>query len=231
MINSEPSGFSYSYDEVYEDVPQIYNGSESRPIFTTHHSMPRSGEKTMRVELEKLGLPINIVNAADSIYQEMEIGTKRGRKRNMLKFFIVFRAYNQLNIAIDPIHLADICSIDGSDISKALSMCSPSYETANILVWHTPKNFIPFYYNKINDKYLTFPEGAMDEIIEILDDVMEKDTDLGDEKPQTVAAAVLVYYLQTKGYLIEKSQYKPIFGRSDMTINKIKKRVIKACNE
>lgn len=223
--------FSYNYDEVYEDVPQIYNGSESRPLFTSHHSMPTTTEKTIRPDLEKLGLPVNILNAADIVYQSMTVGTKRGRKRKMLLFFCSFRAYNQENVAIDPIYLAEICGIESSDISKALSMCSPVYETTNTLIWHTPKHFIPFYFNKLNNELLSFPESAMDEIDEITKEVMEKDPDLEDEKPQTVAAAILVFYLQTKGYGIEKSRYKHIFGRSDMTINKIKKRVIKAYNE
>jgi acyl-coenzyme A synthetase/AMP-(fatty) acid ligase len=62
------------------------------------------------------------------------------------------------------------------------------------------------------------------------DEVMIKAPELNDEKPQTVAAAIIVYYLYRDGYTIDKDRYNSIFGRSDMTINKIKKKVSDAYN-
>ena len=62
------------------------------------------------------------------------------------------------------------------------------------------------------------------------DEIIEKDSNLRDEKPLTVAAAIIVFYLERDGCFIDKSKYKPIFGSSDMTINKIKKKVEKAYN-
>lgn len=231
-MNNGHSGYSYSPDEVHEDKAYIYNGSESCPIYTNHHAIPRSNEKTIRPDLEKLGLPNNIVNSADSIYQDMSVGTKRGKRRKMLLFFCSFTAYNQENIPVDPIWLANICGLERSGISKALSMCSPVHTNFDApLVRYTPKNYIPLYFRKLNEEWITFPDGAIEDIYEMAEEVMSRDPDLNDEKPQTVAAAILVFYLQMHGYSIDKDKYKAIFGRSDMTINKIKKRVSKAYNE
>ena len=121
MINNYSN---YSQDGIYEDKSYIYSGSESCPIYTKHHAIPRSGEKTIRPDLIKLGLPHNIVNTASDIYQDMVIGTKRGKRRKMLLFFCSFTAYNKEGITVDPIWLAKVCGIDRSSISKALSMCS-----------------------------------------------------------------------------------------------------------
>lgn len=230
-MSEDHETYDYNLDEINEDVDYFYTGSESCPIYTTHHAIPRSNEKTIRPDLEKLGLPTNIVNAADSVYQNMSVGTKRGKRRRMLVFFCSFTAYNQEDIPVDPIWLANICNLERSEISKALSMCSPAHsDFGSLSVRYSPKNFIPTYFKKLNDEWVNFPEGALEEIYKMTDEVMENDPDLKDEKPQTVAAAILVYYLYRDGYSIDKDKYNSIFGRSDMTINKIKKKVSEAYN-
>lgn len=219
-------------DNIYEeDRVYVYNGSEANPIFTDHHSMPKSNERSIRSDLEKLNLPSNIVNIADRIYQDMDVGTKRGKRRKMLLFYCSFTAYNQENIPVDPIWLANICGIERSSISKALSMCSPvTTNSDNLIVQHHPKDFILTFYEKLK-QWVVFPENALDEIYDMMNDVLENDGSLVDEKPQTVAAAILVYYMKNNGYSIEKESYNTIFRRSDMTINKVKKKVIDAYNK
>lgn len=225
------SNYSYSPDEIIEDNDYFDTGSESCPIYTTHHAIPRANEKTIRSDLEKLGLPTNIINVADTVYQNMSVGTKRGKRRRMLLFFCAFTAYNQEDIPVDPIWLSNICNLERSEISKALSMCSPSHtDFSTLSVKYSPKNFIPTYFKKLSDGWIDFPESALDEIYKMTDEVLVKDPDLRDEKPQTVAAAILVYYLYRDGYSIDKDKYNAIFGRSDMTINKIKKKVSDAYN-
>ena len=230
-MDDDGSGYSFSPDEVYEDKAYIYNGSESCPIYTNHHAIPRSNEKTIRPDLKKLGLPSDILNSADEVYQNMAVGTKRGKRRKMLLFFCAFTAYNQENIPVDPIWLAHICGLERSGISKALSMCSPIHTNSDTpLVRYSPKNYIPMYFKKLKE-LITFPNGAIEDIYNMTEEVVVRDPELNDEKPQTVAAAILVYYLWQHGYSIDKDKYKLIFGRSDMTINKIKKKVSKAYNE
>lgn len=227
------SNYGHSYspeDSIYEDVAFIYKGTEQNPLYTDHHSIPKSNRQTIRPDLENMDLPNDIINKADDIFEKMKAGTKRGNKRKQLIFCCTFTAYNELGIPIDPIKLAGMCEIKPSDITKALSMCSSaktSYVTP--LVRYDPKDFIEGYYEKLS-KHLTFTDDALDDIYRMTEEIMETDSDLSDEKPQIVAGAILVFYLNLQGYNIEKDKCKTIFGRSDMTINKVKNKVSEAYN-
>lgn len=144
---------STSPDDIFEERDQIYNGSEFGALYTDHHSIPRTNEKTIRSDLDKLGIPANIINIADSLYQNMDVGTKRGKRRKMLLFFCVFTAYNQENITVEPIWLANICGLERSNISKALSMCSPVSSVIDTPAtrFTAPKEYIPVYFNKLSE--------------------------------------------------------------------------------
>ena len=119
-------------------------------------------------------------------------------------------------------------------------MCSPVYTNyVPPMVWFTPNDYIPVYYKKLR-LWLNFPEGTIDHIYIMADEIMKKDkilskkekrSSLKEEKPQTVAAAIIVYYMGTHNIVLDKDYYKTIFKKSEMTINKIKNRIIKAHNE
>ena len=223
--NSSPN------EEYQIDVPYIYNGSESCPIFTKQHTLQRVSEKSIKADLKKIGLSSDIISSANNIYKNMSIGTKRGKRRRMLIFFCVFNAYVENNITVDPISLAKKCGLDKSGISKALSMCSPVNSVSESpLVNHTANNYIKVFYDKLNQNWIDFPADSLDHINDMTDYILESDPELMDEKPQTVAAAVLVFYMQLNGYCLNKEKYKGIFGISDMTINKLKKRINRAYN-
>lgn len=221
----------YDMDDIPEDTAYIYKGSEAHPIYTTQHAIPRSDERTIRHDLKKLGLPNNIVNIADSIFQNNDFGTKRGRSRKMLYFYCSFTAYNKEGIPVDPNNLATICGLARSDISKALSMGSHNNNINNAIVKYTPKNYIPLHFKKLKD-IIKFPDGAIEEIYGITDEVMNLKPSLDDENPLTVAAAIMVFYLEIFcNFTIDKKKYKSIFGRSDITVNKIKKIINNVYNE
>ena len=219
----------YDYHQGSGDT-YIYTGTDQNLLYTDRHAIPKANRQTIRPDLENLDLPLEIINKADEIYCDMQAGTKRGNRRKQLIFFCVLTAYNQLGIAQDPVKLANICGIKPSDMSKALSMCSSvitNFETP--LVRYVPKDFIEGYYEKLS-KFLTFEDDALDDIYFMAEEIMAADKELMDEKPQTVAAAILVFYLNLQGYAIEKDKFKIIFGRSDMTINKVKNKVADAYN-
>ena len=225
---------AYDYDEDYEnyyaDNQHCYNGTEQHPEFTNHHSLPKNQYKSIKSDLKKIGFPVNIIVEADEIYNKLDTGTKRGKRRKQMMFFCVKTAYNNLGIPEDPSKLANMCGISRSDISKAQSMCSKTKTNYKAPIVHrNPEDFLKIYYRRIQDLF-SFPENTMDELIEMCHEIMEKDEELEDEKPQTVAAAIIVFYIGIDGYSIEKKKYNEIFGISDMTINKIKNKVTEAYN-
>ena len=226
-----------SYDEddfenYIEDRQQVYNGSEQHPEFTRTHVLTKRKIKSLKGDLEKAGFPPEIVVKADEIFSQMQSNLKRGGRYRQLMFFCVHSAYNTLRIPEDPSHLATMCGISTSEISKAFSMCSPSkskYKPPAIR-WE-PKDYLRFYYNKLIDlNILNMDESTLNDIEQICSEVMEKSLELKDEKPQTVAAAVLVFYLQLHNCAIDAKKYNEIFNKSSMTIAKIKNKVATAYN-
>lgn len=215
-----------------EDKQQCYNGSEEHPEFTNSHCISKSSEKTLKGDLKKAGFPINIVAKADEIFSKMSCGMKRGSRKCQLMFFCVREAYNTLGIPEDPARLASMCGISRSEISKSLSMCAPSktnYKAA--LVRYGPSDFIRVYYQKIIDLGVIEPsDNFLQSVEDICHEVLEVDTSLRDEKPQTVAAAILVFYLGILGYSVEKKKYNDIFNFSEMTIQKLRNKVSTAYN-
>lgn len=230
---------SGSYDEddyinYVEDRQYCYDGSEQNPVFTKHHVFGKNKrkEKSLKDDLKKAGFSNEIVNKADEVFSQMKSGLKRGVRRKQLMFYCVQTAYNLLKIPEDPATLAEMCGLTSSEMMKANSMCSPSKISfqAPPVRW-LPKDFLRVYYQKIVEMgIMSFSDNTMEEIESICNDVMSKHNELRDEKPQTVAAAVIVFYLGLHGLAIEKKKYTEIFARSDMTIQKVRNKVASAYN-
>jgi len=231
--NDDAYDYDNDYENYYADTQHCYDGTEQHPEFTKRHSLPKNIDKSIKHELKKIGFPVNIISKADDIFNKLEAGTKRGKRRRQMMFFCVKSAYNTLGIPEDPNKLAKMCGITRADISKAQSMCAPtktSYKAP--IICYKPSDFLNIYYQKIQDlNIINFSDGTFYEINDICEEVMQKDEELYDEKPQTVAAAVIVFYLSIHGLSIEKKRYKEIFGSSDMTINKLRNRVAYAYND
>jgi len=231
-VSTKKSYDEDDYDNYFEDHQRVYNGSEQNPEFTKNHVLTKNKERSLKKLLQNAGFPQEIVIQADDIFSQMDSGLKRGTRMKQLMFFCVHAAYNTLRIPEDPANLANMCGITTSEISKAFSMCSPSKTKykAPIVNWK-PKDYLKFYYNKIVDlDIISFHDNVLEEITSICSEVMSKNQELRDEKPQTVAAAVLVFYLSLHGCAIDAKKYNEIFSRSSMTIMKVKNRVALAYN-
>jgi transcription initiation factor TFIIIB Brf1 subunit/transcription initiation factor TFIIB len=236
--NSNDSNESKSsYDDTdtanyFEDKQHVYNGTEVNPEFSNRHVLSKAKEKSLKTDLKAAGFPPEIVMKADEIFSQMNSGLKRGIRRKQLMFFCVQCAYNEMRIPEDPNRLAAICGITSSEISKAYSMCSPSkvgYKPASIF-WK-PEDYLRLYFKRILDlDIISFNDDVLDEVKKICDEVMNKSIELKDEKPQAVAAAVLVFYLQLHNCVLEKKKYVEIFNKSDMSIQKVKNKVATAYN-
>lgn len=231
MMLCESENFNYDDKNYYADVQRCYDGTEAHPEFTNRHSLPKNNENTLREELQKIGLPVQVICKADEIYNKLRAGTKRGRRRKQMMFFCVKSAFNELGMTEDPVVLAEMCGVSRSDISKAQSMCARTKSNYKApIVSKVPSDFIKTFFKKIENSF-NFSDGVLEEILDICEEVMENDEDLYDEKPQTVAAAIIVFYLEIHSEEINKKEYREIFGSSDMTINKIKDKVEQAYND
>lgn len=240
--NSSFKNYSQNMDSQINEIHEsdqchefhLFKGTTSNPEYTTYHSLPKSNDKSIREELMALKLPDDIIDTSEKIYKKMQIGTRRANKRKQMIFHCVRTAYNYHKIPKDPKDLADICGINYSEITKASSICSPiqtNFQTP--IVFYTPTDFISDIFTRLQkflESDIEFSDETCDYIIEISKAVIEEDPDLLDEKPQMVAAAIVLYYLESHGIKIDRKRYAALFKSSDMTINKLKKQVEIAYN-
>lgn len=233
--SSTPSKCSYDEDDTenyFEDKQVVCNGTEANPEYSNRHVLHKVKEKSLKVDLKAAGFPPEVVMKADEIFAQMKSGLKRGVRRRQLMFFCVQSAYNSMRIPEDPNRLASQCGITTSEIAKAYSMCSPSkvgYKPPAIF-WK-PEDYIKMYFQKIADlDIISYNKCVLDEVKEICDEVMQNDRELRDEKPHSVAAAVVVFYLQMNNCVLDPKKYMEIFNKSATSISKIKTKVSLAYN-
>jgi hypothetical protein len=220
------------FEDYYEESQQICDGTEEHPEFTNHHILVKGKERSLKTDLKTCGFPPNIIAEADEVHSQMNTGLKRGARKRREMFFCVLTAYNNLGITVDPTQIAKMCKISPSEISKAISMCSPSKTNFKApSVNKTPKDFLEGFVQKITElDIVSFSDDALNEIEIICEDVVKNSQELRDEKPQTVAAAIIVFYLQLHNCVIDRKKYNEIFSKSEMTILKIKNKVAIAYN-
>lgn len=239
LTNNTPIKINFLSNEDEDEDTSFFKGNSNNPEFTTCHSLPKNNEKSIRSELETLDLSLDVINMADSIFQKMHTRTRRGQKRKQLIFFCVRSAYDNLKIVKDPYELADICEIDHSEITEAFSMCSPVQTgyTPQIIVY-SPVQYIPIIFTRVQNALqagVKFPEDTLDQIIEIANEIISVDKDgqnsLLDEKPQMVAAAIVLYYIEINGIILDRKMYKELFNTTYSTITKLKSQVEEAYNK
>lgn len=247
-INNNPNNFIINNDNndtdniIDEDDTHFFRGSSNNPDFTTYHSLTKNNDKNIREELEKLNLHLDIINMADSVFQKMQTGTRRGRKRKLLIYHCVRTAYDELGIPRDPKELADVCGIEYSEITKASSMCSPVQTNySSPIIVYSPIQFIPNVFKRLEEaieSQVQFPEGTLEQILDIAREVISDDDNdeakqnpLLGEKPQMVAAAIILYYIEMHGIMLDRKIYKPLFNTTYSTINKLRLQVDAAYNK
>lgn len=177
-------------------------------------------DKSIMQDMADFYIADHIKEKANDIYTKLEISTKRGGRRKKVIFFCLFNAHRELNIPCDPRVLANAVGIESNDISKAFSMCSP------IETGYYPRNkrftymdFIPIYYHLTGLSTLN-----LSDVEELGREISEKHSSIWDELPQTVAAAILMYYMEINGVTCTFDFSKTV-NRSEMTLVQMKKQI------
>ncbi len=224
-----------SRDEYCPEEISLSAGGDFSGGSTSSHSMIRTVDRGIRVDVENIGFPPEIVDKAVELHSQSKIIPRRNRRRKQIIFYYVLAAYNTLGISVEPKGLAERCGIKGKEISKAISQCAvnASVNVPNIVV-KTPIEFISNCYDMIikrTDLRIQFPEGAESQIIEMAKEIIQNDPKLLTPKPQMVAASIVLYYLTINGINPNRRDFASLFNNSDMTINKLYKEVSQAYNK
>jgi transcription initiation factor TFIIIB Brf1 subunit/transcription initiation factor TFIIB len=223
--------FDYEAYTWAEDEDDNYNGQifydDAYPIaslkteFTNYHSIPKSSEKTILADLDRINIPDDIKIEAERIYQQLDTNTKRGKRRKKLLFYCISKAYLSLNQPKDPKYVAELVGISATQISKAHSMCSESqtnYKPPCVRL--TALDFIPEYHQKVG-----LDKSCLSSVISLANEILNKDPELNENYPQVVAAGILLYYMTINGLTVNKKDFSKIVLRSEMTISKMYKRI------
>lgn len=227
-IQNKKASYDEDDTENYKEEKQIVcNGSEANPEFTNCHVLTKTREKTLKPDLRAAGFSPEIVMKADEIFLQMKSGPKRGVRRRQLMFFCVQSAYNELRIPEDPGHLAQMCGISNSEISKAYSMCSPSkVDYKPPCIFWKPEDYLKMYYQKMVDlEIISHNPQILDDLYKICSEVMKVSPELKDQKPHSVAQSILLYRFEIQNYTLDKNRFNEIFNKSEASITKIKNKV------
>lgn len=226
-MNPQQSYLDYQSIFGQDEVPHFYTGINGKIEYTNHHAIPKSSDKSILTDLDKLNIPDEVKTEAERIFQRLETNTKRGKRRKKLLFYCVFHAYSSLGPSKDPKAIAELVGISSTEMSKAFSMCSESQTNYKPpTAFHSPLEFIPEYLQLIG-----LDPICLGSIIDIANDILSKDPELAENYPQVVAAGILLYYMTINGVIINKKEFAKMVRRSEMTISKIYKRISQIHNQ
>ena len=165
---------------------------EVQEFVNTGYKYSNRIKRTIRHELSKYNFPEEILIESDNIYQQLNINIKRKDNRLMLKFFLIYNAYINLNRVNDPLKLADIIGLDRNKINKVFKVFSSEntgYEIKDIQI--SPLDYIPIYYKESGLQY-----DGLEHLMKFAKQIIAKDRTLLEKSPQIVAAGMIIYYLK-----------------------------------
>ena len=208
------------------DITNIDSTTDTQEQPTKQPTIRKPSEKSILPDLEKLRIPDDVKNEAERIFQQLELSTKRGYRRKRLVFYCIYSAYKTLGRAHDPKKIAKLVGIKTTEMSKALSMCSPAQTNFQPpSVYHTPKDFIPEYHQMVN-----LSPSCLDEVLSLCDTISELDPEILEGNPQVVAAGMLMYFMQINGMSVNRKAFAQNVSVSEMTINKMFNQISKIHN-
>jgi len=128
----------------------------------------------------------------------------------------LYKAYENLGNPKDVIEIAKLLKCNKNDILRAINSSDDDY-----IIFHYPHEYIKDYLKYIDGIDVVDIEGN---IKELAFKVYEKYDRILDEKPQDVAVALIMFYLQKYGFVVEnKESFYSSISKSNATINRLVK--------
>ena len=167
--------------------------------------------------LKLYDFPQDVIDEANNIYKQL--GTHLNRKNHNLKvLFCVYNAYLNLDMVMDILLLAHKLKIPQKKVKNVFKLCSPietGYQFKQIRF--TIKQYAKLYLDNINDLSKEQKNIIMNEYV--MDIIEKNDNMLVDEKPQSLAAAIIIYFLEKRKLKDQLIEFKQKLYRRITTIN------------
>jgi len=215
-IDSEPAEYQYDPYDQTNGEQKFCNGYGEWGHVITHN------EHTILPDLKQYPFTDDIKNQADLIYNKMTYRVRRGKIRSQLLFFCVYYAHVELDRDVNPTQLGSLFDLTPGEVQRCDSLFSPlqtGYRPPSTST--SPLRYLPGYCQEIK-----LSEEAIIEIRRLATSILNKDPDLRQENPQTVAAGLLRYFTYTNGIITDDPQeITKVTGRSNVTIDCMFRRI------
>lgn len=184
-------------------------------------------EKGIRNDLLKLNIAPEVIEIADSYYEEVTKGEiKRSNLRKGIMFACVFQAYKDLNKHQTPDYLQKLFKITRRTMSKGLTYFYPrSTKRSGDNGYITAEHFIPRVMETFNVK-----QEHIDAALKLYDQIKDKTTLFNSSNPQSVSSGLVYYYFKKINVDIPGKDFGKVVGLSDVTIVRIASRIDEILN-
>jgi len=174
-----------------------------------------TGSKTVRDEIMGYELPDSVKSKAINIYDEikLEVGTCRASVRKQFLYFLIHNAYLELNQPPIQSEIIQKVNVDEASVSKALKAFSwprTGYKMKNDN--STPKDYLPHYARVIGIR-----EDAIASLL-VRSEGWIAHPRLKQSPAIVLTAAILKYYMDITGVLVDWKRIVSIFDVSKVVI-------------
>lgn len=210
-----------------------YSYSSSQYEHPVHVPTKPKGDKSILDELNQYRLRPEIKQKAQRIFLDLGRGTHRGNKRKQLLFYCIYSAeleyhneHPEIEEDVDPGIIRKLVGISHGSMRRAMSMFS------EVQTGYRPKTGEADPLGMIRGYCLEnhMSEELVEPIKELGKQILNKDSKLKEEYPQTVAAGLIKYCLTTMGVEIDNKSFSKNVNLSEATINSMYKRIAKVDN-
>ena len=182
----------------------------------------RTAEKGIKNDLVKLNISPEVIEIADTYYEEVTKGEiKRSNLRKGIMFACVFQAYKDLNKHQTPDYLQKLFKITRRTMSKGLTYFYPrSTKRSGDNGYITAEHFIPRVMETFNVK-----QEHIDAALKIYDSIKDRIALFNSSNPQSVSSGVVYYYFKKINVDIPGKDFGKVVGLSEVTITRIASRI------
>lgn len=194
-------------------------------------------DKSILQELEKVpNIRKDVLDKANEIYASMNVGTRRGNKRTMLKTYLVMCALQELNLPFNPSTISNLITSSSpssakskkkiSSLSTAASTFSPiqtGYQP--LIVAYDCRMFIGVFAIECG-----VTDDVMKDMVNFATRILKKCPELHSDHAIKVAAGMINYYVNIKGIAISLEKVGEISGLSSATMSDTYNKIAKIDN-
>lgn len=224
IVNCLDCGEEIQRKIMHEKEWRYYGSADSKRSSDPNRvQIRKSEERNINKDVENMGFSQTIVNMADELYSQVTKGQiYRGTSRRAVVFACMFHSYKLADKHQMPKNLMEIFNLSKKSSLKGM-------KTVNV---NAPKNskihttFItPIHLiGDIMNKFKCTPSQEK-EVVDLFKRTKNRSSKLNRARPQSVAAALIYYWICLKKLNISLKEFAKKADLSELTINKNAKEV------